>query len=90
MTPTEIVSPPDTPSLAIILTMLGFGKNAAAIASLLVGIAMVIAHILPWLPVPDAGSGRVYTIVYGILSRMTGGYLNAKPVPESEKLPPLK
>ena len=80
---------PDVPTLTLIFTHIGFGPNAAAIASVVVGVTMLVAHILPWFPVPESTAPTWWRYVYRVLTRATGNYKNLTPVPPSEKLEPL-
>ena len=79
----------DVPTLTLILTHLGLGHNAAAAASLIVGSAVLVAHILPWFPVPEPTAPAWWRFVYGVLTKATGNYKNLAPVPPSEKIESL-
>ena len=65
------------------LQTLGLGKYIAGLVACAALAGFVVTHILPFIPAPTAASAAWWRVVYGIMSRIAGNYLNA-----ANKLPP--
>jgi hypothetical protein len=90
----QAAPPALTPDAAAVLTWAGLGRYTAGIASLIALVGFIVAHLVPWLPVPAATSPAWWTALYAGLNWIAGNYgkaLNASaPAPASVSTAPMK